>query len=160
MSRVQSCFGRRTDMTWALTTTIRARRCVFLRGQVRSFLFAIYPTIIYSYPRNVDRILYRGNKLELSVYSRAELKGSDHRPGMSHVLKEGECAPISCVLVYAAFRASVCVIDHTKKAVLGRLLAESVASTPPGEPLDEKLAALTFSHSDDCKSGKMHTHMT
>jgi len=82
-------------------------------------------------PAWTDRILYRGNKLELSVYSRAELKGSDHRP------------------VYAAFRATVCVIDHTKKAVIGRLLAESVASTPPGEPLDEKLAALTFSHSDD-----------
>ena len=31
---------------------------------------------------NVDRVLYRGSKLDLSVYSRAELKGSDHRPGM------------------------------------------------------------------------------
>ena len=33
--------------------------------------------------RNVDRILFRGNKLDLSVYSRAELRGSDHRPGES-----------------------------------------------------------------------------
>ena len=52
-------------------------------------------------------------------------------------------------LVYVGFRTSVHVIDHTKKAVLGRLLVESVASMAPGETLDEKLAALTFSHSDD-----------
>lgn len=82
-------------------------------------------------PAWTDRVLYRGSKLDLSVYSRAELKGSDHRP------------------VYAAFRATVHVIDHEKKAILGRLLAESVASTAPGETLDEKLAALTFSHPDD-----------
>jgi hypothetical protein len=55
-------------------------------------------------------------------------------------------------LVYAAFRATVHVIDHAKKAILGRLLAESVASTAPGETFDEKLAALTFSHPDGCKS--------
>jgi hypothetical protein len=54
-------------------------------------------------------------------------------------------------LVYAAFRATVHVIDHEKKAILGRLLAESVASTAPGETLEEKLAGLTFSHPDDCK---------
>jgi hypothetical protein len=58
---------------------------------------------------------------------------------------------VSLFLVYAAFRATVHVIDHEKKAILGRLLAESVASTAPGETLDEKLAALTFSHPDDCK---------
>lgn len=29
---------------------------------------------------------------------------------------------------------------------------ESVSSTAPGETLDEKLAALTFPHSDDCES--------
>jgi hypothetical protein len=29
----------------------------------------------------VDRILYRGFQLDLSAYSRAELKGSDHKPG-------------------------------------------------------------------------------
>lgn len=55
-------------------------------------------------------------------------------------------------LVYAAFRATVHVIDHAKKAVLGRLLAESVTSTAPGETIEEKLAALTFSHSSDCES--------
>ena len=55
-------------------------------------------------------------------------------------------------LVYAAFRATVHVIDHAKKALLGRLLAESVTSTAPGETIEEKLAALTFSHSSDRKS--------
>ena len=29
-----------------------------------------------------DRILYRGNDLDLSVYATADLKGSDHRPGI------------------------------------------------------------------------------
>ena len=28
-----------------------------------------------------DRVLYRGSNLDLSVYSRAELNDSDHRPG-------------------------------------------------------------------------------
>ena len=28
-----------------------------------------------------DRILHRGNQLNLNVYSRAELRGSDHKPG-------------------------------------------------------------------------------
>ena len=55
-------------------------------------------------------------------------------------------------LVYAAFRATVHVIDHAKKAILGRLLVESVTSTAPGETIEEKLAALTFSHSSDRKS--------
>ena len=55
------------------------------------------------------------------------------------------------LLVYAWFRATVYVIDHAKKADLGRLLANSVTSTALGETLDEKLAALRFSHPDDCK---------
>jgi len=59
---------------------------------------------------------------------------------------------VSLFLVYAAFRATVYAIDHEKKAILGRFLAESVASTATGETLDEKLAALTFSHPDNCKS--------
>jgi hypothetical protein len=33
-------------------------------------------------PAWTDRVLYRGSKLDLSIYSRAELRGSDHRPGM------------------------------------------------------------------------------
>lgn len=31
-----------------------------------------------------DRILFRGPSLDLAVYSRAELKSSDHRPGMKY----------------------------------------------------------------------------
>ena len=31
--------------------------------------------------KRIDRVLYRGSKLDLSIYSRAELRGSDHRPG-------------------------------------------------------------------------------
>lgn len=34
----------------------------------------------------IDRILYRGNDLDLTAYSRAELLGSDHRPGSSNGL--------------------------------------------------------------------------
>lgn len=72
-------------------------------------------------PAWTDRILYKGNQLDLAVYSRAELKGSDHKP------------------VFAIFRAEVRIIDSVKKAVLSQLLLESVASTQPGEKLDEKL---------------------
>ena len=32
-------------------------------------------------PAWTDRILYRGDALNLQAYSRAELKGSDHKPG-------------------------------------------------------------------------------
>lgn len=39
----------------------------------------------------LDRILYRGGTLDLSVYSRAELKGSDHKPGIyTHAPFEGQ----------------------------------------------------------------------
>ncbi|TFK28875.1 phosphatidylinositol phosphate phosphatase [Coprinopsis marcescibilis] len=72
-------------------------------------------------PAWTDRILYRGNQLDLALYSRAELKGSDHKP------------------VFAIFRAEVRIIDPVKKAVLSQVLLESVASTQPGETLDEKL---------------------
>ncbi|KAI0040646.1 DNase I-like protein [Auriscalpium vulgare] len=83
-------------------------------------------------PAWTDRVLYRGNLLDLSLYSRAELRGSDHRP------------------VYAAFRATVHIIDPDKKEALSRLLFENVTSTAPGEKLDEKLAALAFaSHDND-----------
>ncbi|OCH92145.1 hypothetical protein OBBRIDRAFT_824865 [Obba rivulosa] len=73
-----------------------------------------------------DRVLIKGRQLELQVYSRAELKSSDHRP------------------VFAIFRAEVWIIDHAKRAALSRLLLESVTSTAPGERLDEKLASMTF----------------
>ncbi|KAI0346811.1 inositol polyphosphate phosphatase [Trametopsis cervina] len=78
-------------------------------------------------PAWTDRILFKGPSLTLSVYSRAELKGSDHRP------------------VFAIFRAEIRVIDHAKRASLSRLLLDNVTSTAPGEKLDEKLASLAFS---------------
>ncbi len=75
---------------------------------------------------HTDRILFKGSSLDLTVYSRAELKCSDHRP------------------VFALFRAEVRIIDHAKRAALQKLLLENVTSTAPGEKLDEKLANLTF----------------
>ncbi|THH26808.1 hypothetical protein EUX98_g7380 [Antrodiella citrinella] len=78
-------------------------------------------------PAWTDRILYKGDALDLSVYSRAELKGSDHRP------------------VFALFRASVRIIDHALRTMLAGVLFENVTSTAPGEKLDEKLANLAFS---------------
>ncbi|RDB20113.1 Inositol-1,4,5-trisphosphate 5-phosphatase 1 [Hypsizygus marmoreus] len=80
-------------------------------------------------PAWTDRILYRGGLLDLSVYSRAELRGSDHKP------------------VFALFRAEVRIIDTVKRLALSRLLLESIVTTAPGEKLDEKLAALVF-HAD------------
>ncbi|THH19918.1 hypothetical protein EW146_g1363 [Bondarzewia mesenterica] len=70
-------------------------------------------------PAWTDRILFRGSTLDLSAYSRAELRGSDHRP--------------------------VHVIDTAKRAALSHLLLDNVTSTVPGQTLDEKLAELTFS---------------
>jgi len=75
---------------------------------------------------SADRILYCGNQLDLSVYSRSELRGSDHKP------------------VFAIFRAEVRTIDGVKRAALSQLLLESITSAAPGEKLDEKLAALVL----------------
>lgn len=75
--------------------------------------------------RQSDRILYRGS-LDLTVYNRAELKSSDHRP------------------VFALFKTVVWIVDQAKRDALARLLLENVTSTSNGEKLDEKLAALTL----------------
>ncbi|KAI0796871.1 DNase I-like protein [Abortiporus biennis] len=79
-------------------------------------------------PAWTDRVLYKGDVLDLAVYSRAELKGSDHRP------------------VFAIFRADVRIVDYVKKAALSKVLFENVTSSLPGEKLDEKLASITFSN--------------
>ncbi|KAF9780045.1 inositol polyphosphate phosphatase [Thelephora terrestris] len=76
-------------------------------------------------PAWTDRILYQGS-LDLTVYNRAELKSSDHRP------------------VFALFRTVVWVVDQVKQDALARLLLENVTSTSNDEKLDEKLAALTL----------------
>lgn len=72
-----------------------------------------------------DRILHQGS-LDLTAYSRAELKNSDHRP------------------VFALFRTVVWIVDRVKQDALARLLLENVTSTSNGEKLDDKLAALTL----------------
>ncbi|EJU06333.1 inositol polyphosphate phosphatase [Dacryopinax primogenitus] len=76
-------------------------------------------------PAWTDRILYRGSDLDLSVYSRAELKTSDHRP------------------VFAIFRAQVRVIDTMKRAALREELLQKVRATTEGETLDQKLQRMT-----------------
>ncbi|KAI6047496.1 SacI homology domain-containing protein [Pisolithus marmoratus] len=76
-------------------------------------------------PAWTDRILFKG-KLDLAVYSRAELKGSDHRP------------------VFGLFRTQVRIIDAVKKAALSRLLLETVLAAAPGEKLDDKIASLVL----------------
>ncbi|PAV21260.1 inositol polyphosphate phosphatase [Pyrrhoderma noxium] len=77
-------------------------------------------------PAWTDRILYKGSGLDLVVYSRAELLGSDHRP------------------VFAIFRAEVRIIDTARRDALRRLLLDSVKATAPGEKLDEKLASMSL----------------
>ncbi|KAF8528795.1 phosphatidylinositol phosphate phosphatase [Hysterangium stoloniferum] len=77
-------------------------------------------------PAWTDRVLYRGTQMDLTKYSRAELRGSDHRP------------------VFAIFRATIRIVDHTKRAALNHQLLQSVVTAVPGETLDKKLAKLTF----------------
>ncbi|KAJ7682572.1 SacI homology domain-containing protein [Mycena polygramma] len=77
-------------------------------------------------PAWTDRILYQGAFLDLSTYSRVELKGSDHKP------------------VFAIFRAAIRTIDVAKRTALSRLLLQSVITTAPGEKLDDKLAAMAL----------------
>ncbi|KAF5363510.1 hypothetical protein D9756_000348 [Leucocoprinus leucothites] len=77
-------------------------------------------------PAWTDRILYRGPSLDLAVYSRTELRGSDHKP------------------VFAIFRADIRVVDTVKKAALSQLLLENIVSTQPHENLDEKLAGIVL----------------
>jgi hypothetical protein len=46
--------------------------------------------------------------------------------------------------VFGIFRAAIRTIDVAKRAVLSRMLLQSVLSTAPGEKLDDKLAALAL----------------
>lgn len=77
------------------------------------------------------------------MYSRTELKGSDHRPG--NLYSYQLLLPyLTLYTVFSLFRADVRIIDTVKRAALSKLLHESVVSTAPGEKLDEKLAAMTL----------------
>lgn len=142
LMRVLFYLGPLTNMMLALTNMILGRSCEFQLGQV-SERFFVTRFIIDNFA--LDRILYRGANLDLSVYSRAELKGSDHRPGIWCYSYQSHCILYWLTsTVFALMRADVRVIDTVKKAALSRLLLESVVSTGPGEKLDEKLAALTL----------------
>jgi hypothetical protein len=91
-----------------------------------------------------DRILYRGIQLDLAIYSRSELQGSDHKPGF-HSTSLLSFRPLEFSSpVFALFCAQVLIIDAIKRATLSRLLLENIISTGPGEKLDEKLAALVL----------------
>ena len=95
-----------------------------------------------------DRILHRGNQLNLNVYSRAELRGSDHKPG-----SQGSYLFVFFVLnliVFAIYDAEVRIIDPVKKATLSQILLESVVSMEPGEKLDKKLANLAMPDTRQC----------
>jgi hypothetical protein len=88
--------------------------------------------------------LYRGKAIDLSVYSRAELLGSDHKPGEFESTSTSPLCLILSMQVFSIFRADVRIIDTIKRAALSHVLLESVLSSPPGENLDEKLASLQF----------------
>lgn len=61
------------------TITTQVKSCAYQLGQVR---LPCTSEIAIPDDGNLDRVLYRGTQLDLIVYSRAELKGSDHRPGL------------------------------------------------------------------------------
>lgn len=86
-------------------------------------------------PAWTDRILYRGLPmyLRLTSYSRAELRGSDHRP------------------VYAIFKSDVLVIDVAKKNALQEEILRQLTATDADELLEEKLSRTIIddSFSDD-----------
>ncbi|GAA5957595.1 hypothetical protein JCM3765_001449 [Sporobolomyces pararoseus] len=75
-------------------------------------------------PAYTDRIIYKGQDLDVSRYSRAELKSSDHRP------------------VYAIFRASIRSVDHAKRSALRKQLLHELVKHSPDEKLDDKLTRL------------------
>lgn len=108
-----------------------------------AFTLVLNTTYSFITDRLIDRILYRGNALDLAIYSRSELRGSDHKPGVFCALafNYSLLKPRS---VFAIFRVEVRIIDPIKKAALSRILIENVISTGPGEKLDEKLAKLTL----------------
>ena len=87
--------------------------------------------------------MHRGNQLNLNVYSRAELRGSDHKPGLKRV----RFHPFPCVdfdAVFAIYDAEVRIIDRVKKATLSQMLLESITFMEPGEKLDKKFGDLVL----------------
>ncbi|KAG8907006.1 inositol polyphosphate 5-phosphatase [Tulasnella sp. 403] len=82
-------------------------------------------------PAWTDRILYRGLNISLNTYSRAELRGSDHRP------------------VYAFFDCEVLIIDTAKKNALQDEIQRGLTSTENNEKLEEKLARVALGAEDN-----------
>lgn len=95
----------------------------------------------------------------MSVYSRAELRGSDHRPG--NYLEFFLAAGLeSDSLVFALFRTEVRIIDTVKRAEISRLLLETTVSAVPGEILEEKITTLTLpSDKDDRKASRLEPRL-
>jgi hypothetical protein len=71
----------RTSMTSGLTITTAVRRCESRRGQVGKAPAECGAA--HGLTFLPDRILFRGKELHQMSYSRAELRSSDHRPGVS-----------------------------------------------------------------------------
>ncbi|GAA5931421.1 uncharacterized protein JCM15063_001462 [Sporobolomyces koalae] len=82
-------------------------------------------------PAYTDRIIYRGQDLDVNRYSRAELYNSDHRP------------------VYAIFRAMVRSVDHVKQSALRKQLLHDLLQHAPDEKLDDKLTRLAAANVSD-----------
>jgi hypothetical protein len=80
--------------------------------------------------------------------------GSDHKPGkaISRFIPIPRVIDLADV-VFGIFRAEVRIIDPVKKAVVSRMLLESVVSTEPGELLADKLKEMTLPKTvGDCKT--------
>ncbi|GAA5878352.1 hypothetical protein JCM16303_002744 [Sporobolomyces ruberrimus] len=75
-------------------------------------------------PAYTDRIIYKGQDLDVNRYARAELRSSDHRP------------------VYAIFQASIRNVDHAKRSALRKELLHELLKHGPDEKLDDKLTRL------------------
>jgi hypothetical protein len=67
------------DMTSGPIFMTPVKKCESPPGQVYLLLIPIVRSNSPIPPE--DRILYQGSQLDVSVYSRAELRGSDHKPG-------------------------------------------------------------------------------
>ncbi|KZT42995.1 phosphatidylinositol phosphate phosphatase [Sistotremastrum suecicum HHB10207 ss-3] len=77
-------------------------------------------------PAWTDRVLYRGEGLDVTVYACANLKSSDHRP------------------VYALFRSPIRIVDGVKRDALSRIMLDTILSRKPGEKLEDKLAKVAL----------------
>lgn len=139
------------DTTTAQTLTIRQRRCEFQLTPVCSVsrLWSgpglTVPPLVFA-----DRIIYKGQDLDVNRYARAELRSSDHRPGKASLSRavspSFECVLTSIVAllcaVYAIFQASIRNVDHAKRSALRKELLHELLKHGPDEKLDDKLTRL------------------